>query len=96
MQRWISHILSGLSTRLISYILRQQRGRTSLHGYSWFTGCTRSFQTYVYIVALLGLQTLLLPMLSFAHLREGRWYSEVPERPVHVAKVWKQYSNNPK
>eukprot|EP00752_Nemacystus_decipiens_P014228 g12656.t1 len=26
----------------------------------------------------------------------GRWYSEVPERPVHVAKVWKQYSNNPK
>ncbi|CAM9824128.1 unnamed protein product [Scytosiphon promiscuus] len=26
----------------------------------------------------------------------ARWYSTVPERPVHVAKVWKQYSNNPK
>ncbi|CAM9815889.1 unnamed protein product, partial [Hapterophycus canaliculatus] len=26
----------------------------------------------------------------------ARWYSTIPERPVHVAKVWKQYSNNPK
>ncbi|CAM9827072.1 unnamed protein product [Ectocarpus sp. 13 AM-2016] len=25
-----------------------------------------------------------------------RWYYTVPERPVHVARVWKQYSNNPK
>lgn len=27
---------------------------------------------------------------------DDRWYSTRPERPVHVARVWKQYSNNPK
>lgn len=35
-------------------------------------------------------------LLLFSSPRESRWYSEVPERPVHVARVWKQYSNNPK
>ncbi|CAM9990365.1 unnamed protein product, partial [Discosporangium mesarthrocarpum] len=26
----------------------------------------------------------------------GRWYSTVPQQPVHIARVWRRYSNNPK
>ncbi|CAB9516367.1 4-N-acetylgalactosaminyltransferase bre-4 [Seminavis robusta] len=26
----------------------------------------------------------------------GRWYSQYPTRPIHIARVWDRYSNNPK
>jgi hypothetical protein len=26
----------------------------------------------------------------------GDWYAKFPKRPIHIARVWKRYSNNPK
>jgi hypothetical protein len=26
----------------------------------------------------------------------GPWYAKFPKRPIHIARVWKRYSNNPK
>ncbi|CAN0342772.1 unnamed protein product [Ectocarpus sp. 8 AP-2014] len=44
-----------------------------------------------------GAQVFLLHDVDLLPSNElARWYATVPERPVHVARVWKQYSNNPK